>query len=124
MGIFMKSQGAKFQSAMRTLPCILIVLLSAITCLGQGQLWFHNTPTTLITTSSVPGGPATGPISGAMGSYNFALLMAPAGTVDPSAFSYTGISTVNWGADGRFGGELATVPNTEVGDIRSFIIRG
>ncbi len=88
---------------------------------GQGSIAFLNNSLTLITTNSAPGS-ATAPIS-APGNFYFALFSAPAGTLDPSIFSFTGAYATNRALDmpGRFNGGLVTFPNI---NPVSLVIRG
>ncbi len=91
----------------------LVTFLSLVGALagsyGQGRVQFLNTSTTLITTNSLPGGPALGPISGG---FYFALFSAPAGTLDPNAFLFTGAYATNSTLNpvGRLYGSQVTFP--------------
>jgi len=84
-----------------------ILCLSALTtgAFAQGLVTFLNSGTTLSSAQLTPGGPAAA-TSGAAGSYFYALLLAPAGTTDPKAFSFPagGLYATNISAAGRFNG--------------------
>jgi len=88
---------------------------------GQGTVNFNAgaSAATRIATNSAPGGPTTGAISGAAGSYYFCLFVAPTTTgtnyslnpsLDPTAFGFSLVSSpsgpygTNSGALGRFSG--------------------
>jgi len=58
------------------------------------------------------------------GSFYFGLFIAPAGTTDPSLFSFSGCYETNL-ANGRIsGGNGVSVPNWPAGTTRSFLVRG
>lgn len=67
---------------------------------AQGIVNLANTAATLVS-AKINGNVAS--ISGAAGSYYFGLLIAAPGTVDPTAFTFTGVMATNSGAAaGRF----------------------
>jgi hypothetical protein len=82
-----------------------ILCLSALTtgAFAQGLVTFLNSSTTL-SSATVNGTSAA--TSGAPGAYYYALLLAPAGTTDPKAFSFPagGLYATNIAAAGRFNG--------------------
>ncbi len=73
----------------------LLALIGTVTCgMGQGFVSFQNGTATSITTNSIVGGPASGPISG-LDAFYFGLFTAPTGTLDPNVFSFTGACATN-----------------------------
>jgi hypothetical protein len=82
-----------------------ILCLSALTtgAFAQGLVTFLNNSSTL-SSATVNGTSAA--TSGAPGAYFYALLLAPAGTTDPKAFSFPagGLYATNISAAGRFNG--------------------
>ncbi len=97
----------------------LLLMLIGVMAHGQTGVHFANNSLTPITTNSVLGGPVTGPISG-LGSYYFALFIAPTGTLDTSAFNFTGYYATNIAAPGLFfRGSVIIFAGTS-----SFIVRG
>jgi len=99
-----------------------VLVLSVLDAHGQGQIRFFNTGQTLISTNSPSGGPAA-PISGA-GNYYFALFIAPPGTIDPQAFTFSGFYGTNTTAAGIFTGGQVTFPTYMSGTTLSFLVRG
>src|SRR5882672_3045728 len=95
---------------------LLTFALSAPILNGQGLVNFSAgaAAVTRISTNSFFGGPSTGLISGGMGSYYFALFVAPTfvtnlppgAPVDPTlhGFTFTGNIGTNTGFAGRFNG--------------------
>ena len=96
---------------------------AGVSGMGQGQIGFLNTSSTLIATNSTPGGPSMGPISGPMGNYFFGLFIAPPGTTDPAAFTFTGLYGTNLTTAGRFSGGTPEVPGAPPDSLRSFLVR-
>ncbi len=96
---------------MKKVALFIFLATAMVVCNGQGFVGFQNNNITLITTSSVSGGLASGPISGP-GGYYFALFSAQAGTLDPNLFSFTGTSTTNRAFDppGIFSGPAVAFP--------------
>lgn len=87
---------------MRKLAAILC--LSALTtgAFAQGLVTFANSGSSL-TTATING--QTASTSGAVGSWYYGLLIAPAGTTDPKAFTFANVYATNLAAAGRlFGG--------------------
>jgi PEP-CTERM motif-containing protein len=109
----------------------------AVAGLAQADINWRNTPTTLITTNSIPGGPATGPIIG-VGSYRFALYAAPepVSGVSGAVFNDANwIFTGNYGTSSGTGGgpnagrfttanALDPLPGLAVGSTAHFIVLG
>jgi len=75
---------------------ILALFIALICSVAAGSTFvtFQNGTVTSITTNSVVAGPATGPISG-LNAFYFGLFAAPAGTLDPNVFSFTGAYATN-----------------------------
>jgi hypothetical protein len=101
-----------------------ILCLSALTtgAFGQGLVTFLNTSTTL-SSATVNGTSAA--TSGAPGAYFYALLLAPAGTTDPKAFTFPvgGLYATNIAAAGRFnGGANLTAAGWAAGTSMSYEI--
>lgn len=82
------------------LPLLASVSLASAT---DGWVQFANTPLTKVMTNSVYGGPATGPISGPVGSYYFALFIAPT-----SILTCTGPDDPNWTFTGYYATNMLT----------------
>ena len=98
--------------------------LTALTtgAFAQGLVNFFNNSTTLIS-SGLPGNSTA--ISGAVGSYYFALLTAPSGTTDPKAFTFSGAYGTNQTVAGRFtGGGNVVIQNWAPGTIKAFEVAG
>src|ERR1700730_6481581 len=94
---------------MKTLAAILC--LSALTsgAFAQGEVVFNNNSTTLISASTGASG-ASVPISGAPGSYYFALLLSTTAT---GPFTFSGAYATNMSFAGRInGGSNLGVPVT------------
>jgi len=103
-----------------------ILCLSALTtgAFAQGLVTFANSATTLIS-ATVNGTSAN--ISGAAGAYYFGLLIAPAGTVDPTKFTFSGNYGTNFNnvAPGRFtGGAGITVAGWAPGVTMAYEVAG
>ena len=89
---------------------------------AQGLVNFINTPTSLISVSSLDG---TTAISGARGSYYFALLTAESGTTQLNVFQFSGLYATNQNVAGRiYGGMGVAVPGWLPGTARSFLVFG
>lgn len=111
--------------------CLSFGLISTVQ--GQGLVDFSSGLATQnkITTNSVLLGPSTGLISGPVGSYYFALFVAPStittlnGPFDPtlSGFTFTGAIGTNTIA-GVFSGGAVAVPGYASGTTASFTIVG
>ncbi len=110
----------------RHLPSLLSVFcygwltLSPLPVPGQGLVKFLNASTTLVSSFGIP-------ISGPAGSFYFALLTAPLGTISPQSFTFSGIYATNTGVAGRLQGGAGTgasVPGWEAGTSRSFLVCG
>jgi len=99
-----------------------VLVLSALVAVGQGQIRFFNTPQTLVSTN-LPLGGVGGPISGA-GNYYFALFIAPPGTTDPQAFTFTGFYGTNTTTAGIFTGGQVAISGYVPGTTLSFLVRG
>jgi len=104
--------------------CLLIagVFLSPLmrSAKAQGLVQFANTSSTLISDG-------LDLISGPPGSYYFGLLIAPPGTTDPRAFTFTGLYATNTSTPGRLqGGSFlgVPVPGWEPGTLKSFMVCG
>jgi len=100
---------------------------------GQGEVNFANSTTTRIATNSVGGGPSTGLVSGGIGSYYFALYVAPStqNTVDASltGWTFTGAYGTNTATLGRLSGDNTTgssvvVPGFGVQSSADFVVVG
>jgi hypothetical protein len=81
-----------------------ILCLSAVTtgAFAQGLVTFANSGSTL-TTATINN--QTAATAGAVGSWYYGLLVAPAGTVDPKAFTFANVYATNLSTAGRlFGG--------------------
>lgn len=100
-----------------------LALLSPV-AYGQGQINFNNTSTTLISTNATVSGPHTGLINGPVGSYYFAVFIAPSGTSDTTAFAFAGMYGTNTGTAGRFSGGQPGFPTYPPGTTLSFLVRG
>ena len=104
----------------RILFALILLALSSPILNGQGLVNFSAGSFTLIriSTNSVFGGPSTGLMSGGIGSYYFALFVAPTfvtnlppgAPVDPTlhGFTFTGHIGTNSGFAGRFNGNSST----------------
>ena len=102
----------------------LLLVLHGSWGFAQGTVDFYNTPATLV--SAGPQGQES-LISGTAGSYYFGLLIAPAGTADPTQFLFTGLYATNIGSSspGRLAGSLvAPVPKWGIGASMSFLVAG
>ena len=87
---------------MKNLIAALCFSLSLVSACSQGLVKFANNASTLV--SVMPDLPpwVSGPLpSGAAASYLFGLLIAPSGTTDPGAFTFTGTYATNTAAAGR-----------------------
>jgi len=101
--------------------------LAAIICLtgltacafAQGTVTFFNNPTTLITDGAT--GQATANVAG---QFYFALLTAPSGTTDPTAFTFAGAYGTNQAVAGRFTGGVASIAGWSAGTTRAFEVAG
>ncbi len=103
----------------------LVLFAAGVAARSQGTVAFGNTLSTLIYTNSAPGGPPTGIMSGPFGiSYYFAMLAAPAGTTNLSAFSFTGGYASNYFVDGGFDGGIVTISNTQPGQAEAVWVVG
>jgi len=115
---------------MKPRPCHenLLALLGWLALLstahGQGQVIFVNTTSTLISTNSVVGGPANGPILSLPGNYYFALFSAPSGTVDRTIFTFSGAYGTNTATAGRFNGGQPSIPGEPADTVVSLLVRG
>jgi len=119
---------------------LLTFALSAPILNGQGLVNFSAgaAAVTRISTNSFFGGPSTGLISGGMGSYYFALFVAPTfvtnlppgAPVDPTlhGFTFTGNIGTNTASAGRFTGnpgtDAASVAGYAPGSSANFTIAG
>lgn len=112
------------ENPMRTSITMIAFLVTGIFAYGQGQVVFINTASILISTNSVLGGPATGPILGPPGNYYFALFSAPSGTVDRSVFTFSGAYGTNTATAGRFNGGQPSIPGAPADTIVSLLVRG
>jgi hypothetical protein len=93
---------------MKKLAAMLCLSVMATGAFAQGIINFGNSATTLVS-QTVNG--ATSTINGPAGSFYFGLLVAAPGTVDPKAFTFTGVMATNSGAAaGRFIYNGAQVP--------------
>ncbi len=104
---------------------ILLIFIGAIaSAFGQGRVSFFNTASTLVTTNSMPGGPASGSLSPVGGIYCFALFYAPTGTTDSTLFTFTGGYATNTAAAGQLFGPVTEVLGA-LGNTRlAFLVRG
>src|SRR5437899_11427778 len=112
---------------MRRVFLLSALLTAAFSSYGQGQVNFNNVPAnslTAISTNSVPGGSASGLISGPVGSYYFGLFVAPMGTTDTNAFIFSGLYGTNRTIPGTFQGGQPTIAGYPVGSTASFLVRG
>jgi len=101
-----------------------ILCLSALTtgAFAQGLVDFLNSATTL---SSVTVAGVSSATSGAAGSWYYGLLIAPAGTANPDAFTFSGAYATNIAAAGRFfGGSSVAVTGWAAGASESYEIAG
>jgi len=110
---------------------IAMLVLGGAICssFAQGTLTFNNSATTLISTNTTHGGPATGPASPVLGSWYYAMFTAPVAIT-----TYGGNEDPNWtlretatnsaaASGGRLvGGQPATA--LAGGSTVNFIIRG
>jgi hypothetical protein len=97
-----------------------ILCLSALTtgAFAQGLVNFFNSSSTL---SSATINGQTAATSGAAGSWFYGLLIAPAGTTDPKAFSFSGAYATNLPVAGRFtGGANVAVTGWAAGASMSY----
>jgi hypothetical protein len=101
---------------------LLACAIAHVSALGQGIVNFWNDPTTLISVFTPTGGVTT--ILAPVGSWYFGLLTAPVGTVDPQAFTFTGVYGTNQSAAGRFTGGSVAIPGWTPGTTRSFMVAG
>lgn len=104
---------------MKGILTLTALLAVAATASAQGTVNFANNPATKVAINSLPGGPSTGFITGPVGSYYFALLVAPTTqtTVDFnfSGWAFTGNYATNTQSPGRFNGNPTTDGVTIVG---------
>ncbi len=103
---------------------LVVFLAFSLSAQGQGRVHFSNTSLTLASTNSTFGGPATGAISGAAGSFYFGLFSAPPGTIDPNAFTFTGAYATNTSSPGRLNGGDAEIPGSTGANSFALIVRG
>jgi hypothetical protein len=102
------------------LGILLVCWLLASPVSAQGLVKFANSSTTLVSSFG-------NPISGPAGSYYFALLTAPVGTTDPTAFPFSGLYATNTGVAGRIQGGSTLgvpVPGWGAGTSRAFMVCG
>jgi len=109
---------------MKRILTLIIFLTLPIIARGQGTVVFRNTLSTLISTNASPSGPPTGPMSGAAGSYLFALFSAPPGTTDSNAFTFTGAYGNNSTTAGILFGGIPTISNAAPASTISLLVRG
>lgn len=103
---------------MKKLAAILCLSALATGAYAQGLVNFFNNPNTLISA----GGTAT---AGVANGYYFALLTAPVNSVDPLAFTFSGLIGAQQGAPGRFnGGNGVAVTGWLPGTDRAFRVVG
>jgi hypothetical protein len=109
---------------MKTVITLIGVLASASIAFGQaGQVSFRNDQFSLVSTNSEYGGAATGLTSGPRGAYYYGLWAAPAGTIDPQQFAFTGRYATNT-SPGLFDGGTVSLASFPVGSSASLQVRG
>lgn len=113
---------------MKKLAVTLCLAALATSTFAQGLVKFSNTAATLVSYGPQGGASSVMPNS-ASGTYYFGLLIAPAGTTDPLAFSFASLYATNSAATtgGRFQGGLSTgvaVPGWAGGETRAYEIAG
>lgn len=87
---------------------------------AQGTVNFFNNPSTLISIAGTP--PTATPATA--GLYYFALLTAPVGTTDPTAFTFAGVYGTNQAVAGRFTGGVGSISGWSAGTTRAFEVAG
>src|SRR5260221_4044502 len=100
-----------------------LVFIARPMCFGQGWVDFLNNSATLIYTNA--DGVSRGPTEPVAGDYYYGLFIAPPGTTDPNAFTFTGPYATNQAAPGRLlGGVVASVPGWLSNVTKSFLVLG
>jgi len=123
------------KNRMKLLATLVAVLVGGLAASGQGLLYFANTPAsgTWIATNSIPGGPTTGYTFGQVGSYFYALFVAPTTqtSVDSSlsGWTFTGNYATNTSIPGRLDGNYTVdhgvvISNTFPGMTVSLVVVG
>jgi hypothetical protein len=106
--------------AMITLAVFFILLPPAY---SQGTVRFLNDGNTLIQYEPCPGALPT-PLPPVARQFYFALFIAPLGTTDPNAFTYTGYTAANLAVAGRFSGGVVALTNQPPGTHLAMLVRG
>jgi hypothetical protein len=106
-----------------------ILCLSALTtgAFAQGLVTFANSPTTLISIGTASSSTAIGVNSAPAGSFYFGLLIAAAGTTDPTKFNFSGAygTNISTAAGGRFsGGANITINGWAAGASMAYEVAG
>jgi hypothetical protein len=106
--------------AMITLAVFFMLLPVAY---SQGTVSFRNDPLTLITFEDLLTGGvrALPPVAR---QFYFALFIAPVGTTDLRAFTYTGFTGTNLAISGRFSGGVVALTNQPPGTHLAMLVRG